>query len=356
MDSVMAGVMPTAESSTENADSNAREFGDELTKTRKVARPATSTATGIGATTGITRRAPPKVAQVKGAGNNGGFSIFIDTENSSAAAPGGAWDSLPGEKERSKENQRSASNWTKEQAGTVPQKRARPVAAAGAVVPKAGVDFEMFVDTDKQEQAPKPQERKGVRLQLDGALGQQRDRDASLRQARPLDFLAQNESVEDTRAAAQNIQDNASQDFCRPPSEKQAHAEGEFHEPGTMGFFGVSSLREVARKMCLLRVTRTCAFFIQCLLVSQRFLFVMLCIQIYHAMHLRARMSGMYMSKMNRADACHVTYTHTRATQYVIRKHCTNNRWGQTVRQEGCFEESQSRGPIQASQTHQTEE
>jgi hypothetical protein len=233
MDSVMAGLAPASESNNENSNtnSNAREFGDELTKSRKVARPATTAVTGLGGIAGATRRAAPKVAQVKGAGNNGGFSIFIDTENTSAGAAGGTWDTLASEKERTKENERAATNWTKEQAGTVPQKRARPVqaGAAGANVPKAGVDFDLFVDEDKQEQqqAPKPQERKGVRLQLDGALGEQRDREAMMRQMRPLDFLAQDDNNTAAEDAHQD-QENASrpQDFCRPPSESQARAEG----------------------------------------------------------------------------------------------------------------------------------
>ena len=66
-----------------------------------------------------------------------------------AAAPGG-FAHLPSEKEKSKENTRAATKWTKEEAGTLPQKRApRPAAVARAPsASKAGVDFELFVDEE----------------------------------------------------------------------------------------------------------------------------------------------------------------------------------------------------------------
>lgn len=151
MDAMMSGAMGDKK---EPENPNARDFGDLLSKSRKVVRPAQPTSSLAGAT----RKAPAKApAVVKGAGNKAGFAIFCDDDSSSGAAAGGggAWDALPSDKERSKENARAASAWTKDEAGTIPQKRARTGPAASApAAPKAGVDFELFVDETLAPKAP----------------------------------------------------------------------------------------------------------------------------------------------------------------------------------------------------------
>lgn len=127
-----------------------REFGDQLTKKRQVARPAAavSSASSVAGTTarrGLGSSAVSRTAKVQGTGNKAGFAIFCDdgSADAAAAAPGG-FANLPSEKEKSKENTRGASKWTKDEAGTIPQKRApRSAALAGApAAAKAGVDFE----------------------------------------------------------------------------------------------------------------------------------------------------------------------------------------------------------------------
>jgi hypothetical protein len=209
-----------------------REFGDQLTKKREVARaaPAVSSASSVAGTTA--RRGPGGAAPaarsvpVQGAGNKAGFSIFCDDgADAGAAAPGG-FANLPGEKERSKENLRAATKWTKDEAGTVPQSRApRPTPAGSqAAAAKAGVDFELFVDEELQGQEPSsPQPKQPVRLQLEGRAGKQRDQEATNRQERPLAFLAMEEPP---AAAAAEPALKAEQDFRMPPSKTSAPVEG----------------------------------------------------------------------------------------------------------------------------------
>ena len=209
-----------------------REFGDQLTKKREVARvaPAVSSASSVAGTTA--RRGPggavpsARSVPVQGAGNKAGFSIFCDDgADAGAAAPGG-FANLPGEKERSKENLRAATKWTKDEAGTVPQSRApRPTPAGSqAAAAKAGVDFELFVDEELQGQEPSsPQPKQPVRLQLEGRAGKQRDQEATHRQERPLAFLAM---VEPSAAAAAEPALKAEQDFRMPPSKTSAPVEG----------------------------------------------------------------------------------------------------------------------------------
>jgi hypothetical protein len=209
-----------------------REFGDQLTKKREVARaaPAVSSASSVAGTTA--RRGPGGAAPaarsvpVQGAGHKAGFSIFCDDgADAGAAAPGG-FANLPGEKERSKENLRAATKWTKDEAGTVPQSRApRPTPAVSqAAAAKAGVDFELFVDEELQGQEPSsPQPKQPVRLQLEGRAGKQRDQEATHRQERPLAFLAMEEPP---AAAAPEPALKAEQDFRMPPSKTSAPVEG----------------------------------------------------------------------------------------------------------------------------------
>jgi len=83
-----------------------REFGDQISKTRKLRRPAQN------AVAGTTRRAAAPAAQVPAGNNNapagGGFTIFEDLGGDSGAPSGGfAMDALPGERERAKENARA---------------------------------------------------------------------------------------------------------------------------------------------------------------------------------------------------------------------------------------------------------
>lgn len=187
MEAVMNGGANAAAAEAEN-NPNAREFGDQLTKTRKAVRPAAGAATGT-----TVRRAVPKTAQVKGSGNSAGFAIFCDDGAGSGAAGGSAWESLPSEKERSKENARAASQWTKDQAGTVPQKKTRPpIQSSGIPVLKAGVDFELFSDQGLSKAGNV--ERVSVRKQLDGALGERKERGGEFE--KPLDFLSRNDETE----------------------------------------------------------------------------------------------------------------------------------------------------------------
>ncbi len=167
-----------------------REFGDQITKSRRLVKPAGASSNGISVAVGVNRNlAKPAVSS--GAGNSGGFSIFVDSGldgvvESPAAA---VWSYLPTEKEKIKENIRSASQWTKDAAGTLPMKRTK-VAAARPAAPKAGIDFEMFVDEELESSSatrlPRGAEVKPlrpVRAQLDGMAPHLE------RHARPLEFL-----------------------------------------------------------------------------------------------------------------------------------------------------------------------
>jgi len=191
-----------------------REFGDQLTKKRQVARPAAavssaSSVVGTTARRGLGGSAAPRSAQVQGSGNKAGFAIFCDdgAADAGAAAPGG-FANLPSEKEKSKENTRGASKWTKDEAGTIPQRRPpRPAALASApAAAKAGVDFELFVDEElAAKEDSSPHQKNPVRLQLEGLAGRQRDTHATDRQKNPLEYLAQAEQTAEP-AAEQGFQ------------------------------------------------------------------------------------------------------------------------------------------------------
>jgi hypothetical protein len=231
-----------------------REFGDQLTKKRQVSRPApavssassvagTTSRRGLGGSAGAARS-----VQVQGTGNKAGFSIFCDDGADTASAAPGGFAHLPSEKEKAKENTRAATKWNKEEAGTIPQKRAppRPAAAAGVPAAKAGVDFELFVDEDLvgKQAAASPMHKNPVRLQLDGATGRQRDRQAQDRQQRPLDFLAQGSASEDKSAAPASATAAAEQDFRRPSSKIREPVEGGAYK----GSRSVSAASRVTRK------------------------------------------------------------------------------------------------------------
>jgi hypothetical protein len=64
--------------------------------------------------------------QVQGTGNKAGFAIFCDDGNSASAAAVGNYPALASEKDKSKENTRAPSKWTKEEAGLLTQKPRAP--------------------------------------------------------------------------------------------------------------------------------------------------------------------------------------------------------------------------------------
>ena len=174
--------------------SERREFGDEITKSRRLVKPAVPTSSAFSVSRGVAR---PTSTQATTSANKGGFSIFIDSngQTESEAAPSApCWNYLPGEREKVKENTRSATQWNKDVAGTIPVKKASSMAVAASKprAPKAGIDFELFVDCDVADQetlAKSGPERSSqgalrpVRIQLDGAQV------SSRRHQRPLEHL-----------------------------------------------------------------------------------------------------------------------------------------------------------------------
>jgi hypothetical protein len=174
-----------------NTKSDCRIFGDEITKSRRLVKPAapvhstssTSVTSFSARNTGAQRAGTNLGAATK---SNGGFSVFVDSGMDSGSAETittSSWNYLPSEKEKVKENMRSATQWTKEAAGTIPVKRAGSavVAAQRPRAPRAGIDFELFVDEDLDDksEAAGAVDRKAaqdkalqpVRFRLDGVQG-----------------------------------------------------------------------------------------------------------------------------------------------------------------------------------------
>jgi hypothetical protein len=172
---------------TSDSKTESREFGDQITKSRRLVKAAGTSSHGTSLAVGVTRTSA-KPATNSGAGNSGGFSIFVDSGLDGAAElPAAApWSYLPTEKERAKENIRSASQWTKDAAGTLPVKRTK-IAAARPAAPKAGIDFEMFVDEGLEsccaKRGAEVKPLRPVRAQLDGMAPHLE------RHARPLEYL-----------------------------------------------------------------------------------------------------------------------------------------------------------------------
>jgi hypothetical protein len=172
---------------TNSAKTESREFGDQITKSRRLVKPAGTICNGSSLIAGLTSNvAKPSVKRE--AGNSGGFSVFIDSGHDGIAESPAAvqWSYLPTEKEKVKENIRSASQWTKDAAGTLPMKRTK-AAAIRPAAPKAGIDFEMFVDEGLESSCAKRgvevKPLRPVRAQLDGMAPHLE------RHARPLEFL-----------------------------------------------------------------------------------------------------------------------------------------------------------------------
>ena len=140
-----------------------REFGDQISKSRRLVKPAAPVNVSIsslnarvanGSSSLLARGTQSSLSNSR---STSGFSVFVDSDagmNTDNAALS-SWNYLPSEREKVKENMRAASQWTKEAAGTIPVKRVSSavVAAQRPRIPRAGIDFELFVEDNFEASA-----------------------------------------------------------------------------------------------------------------------------------------------------------------------------------------------------------